>query len=148
MAKPGELALGVMAGILFGFRGGLGKPDVAGKMADQPRHAMSFHRRQQRVETTGRKRRDFLKCARCQHGVEPCIDMLVKHGAVGREKDRDGARRIERRRHAFAMPIGNRAAGRLQHFERAGDAWPVGWLQAARRYGIAPRKLGVQRRRT
>ncbi len=43
------------------------------------------------------------------------------------------------------MPVGQRTRGRLDHFERAGDAAAIARLQAFGGYRIAPRQFGMQR---
>src|SRR6266403_1222833 len=48
--EPGELPLGVMAGVGAADFGGLLARDLAAEVADQGRHAMGLHRRQQRIE--------------------------------------------------------------------------------------------------
>src|SRR6186713_2725486 len=48
--EPGELPLGVMAGVGAADFGGLFAADLAGEMADQRGHAMGLHRRKKRIE--------------------------------------------------------------------------------------------------
>ena len=43
------------------------------------------------------------------------------------------------------MPVGQRTAGRLDHFQRAGDAGAVARFQAFGAGGIAPRQFRMQR---
>ena len=57
MPRPGELPLGVAPCVVLRALGRLGERDLAGEVADQPRHAMRLHRRQQRIEPAGRQAR-------------------------------------------------------------------------------------------
>src|SRR5665213_1698061 len=54
MPEPGELSLGVMAGIGAADRGRLVQRDLALQMPDQRRHAVGLHRWQQRIELARR----------------------------------------------------------------------------------------------
>ena len=90
----------------------------------------------------------FVEGAGSEHCLEPRIDAAIKHGAVDIEKGFDGAVRLEHRFHAVAMPIGQRAAGCQDHFERAAHARAVVRHEALRAGGIAVAQLGVERRST
>ena len=59
---------------------------------------------------------------------------------------RHGARRIDHRRGGIVVPIGQRAPGRLDHFQRAGDAGTVPRHQPARGLRVALGELGIERR--
>src|ERR1700676_3352287 len=61
MPEPGELPLGVMAGIGAGDRSRLFNANVAPEVPEQRRHAMGLRRRQQRIEPPRRQRRHLLQ---------------------------------------------------------------------------------------
>ena len=96
VAKPGDLPLGVAAGVALAALGGLARARSRRQMADQPRHAVRLHGRQQRIEPARRERPHLVERAGRQHGVEARVDPAIELGAIGREKNLDRPRRIER----------------------------------------------------
>jgi phosphoserine phosphatase len=113
-------------------------------MAAQPRDAVCFHRRQQRIKPSGVEETHFLKRAGCQHGVEPGIDAAMKLGALRRDKDFRDIVRIDQRDLTRLMPVRKRAPGRLQDLQGARDAHPVTRGQPGRGGGIFLLKQHVQ----
>jgi phosphoserine phosphatase len=55
---------------------------------------------------------------------------VIQFRAVGSEKNFNRASAFKQTRRAVAMPVQDRAAGRLQHFKRASDAGPVSGMEA------------------
>ena len=133
-----------MTRVLFRRRGGGFPRHLAREIADQPRHAVRLHGRQQRIEPPRRQRRHFIERAGRQHGVEARIDARVKGCPIGREKDFCN-RAGDQRRRGVLLPIRNSAAGRDDDFERPRDADPVGGVEPRRGGGIAGGKFRMER---
>src|SRR5665213_3007207 len=129
MPKPGELPFGIMPSVAAADLSGLFQRDFALQMRHQRRYAMGLHRRQQGIEFSRSERGDLVQRASFQHGIEPGINPRVERIAIGREKQRATSARRYSRRQSVAMPVGQRAAGRLDYFDRAGDAGAVARLQ-------------------
>lgn len=106
---------------------------------------MRFHRRQQRIEAARRQSADLFKSARRNHLIKTGIDPRIKRGALRREEQFDRTRGIKDRRRLVPMPVGERPAGRLDHFERAGDTGAVARTESDSGFGIAARELRMQR---
>ena len=122
MAHPGELPLGVAARVVLSALGRLRERDLAIEMPDQPRHAVRLHGGQQRIELARRERAHFIERAGREHRVEARVDAAAQlRRARARGTPSPRLRRIEQRRQTLAMPFGERAAGRLQHLQRARD---------------------------
>ena len=83
MAKPGELALGVVPRVEPGAARRLLERDLAGEMTDQPRHAVRLHRRQQRIELARRKLPHLVQRPGGQHRVEAGIDPGIERRTIG-----------------------------------------------------------------
>src|SRR3954471_20337935 len=130
MPEPGELPLGVMAGIGAADFGGLFARDLAAEGADQGWYAMGLHRRQERIELSTGERGDLLQRARVQHRVEPRIDPRVKLLAFRREEQRAEFVWRQQRRQALAMPVGQRTAGGFDDLQCTGNPRAVARLQA------------------
>src|SRR5215469_10026299 len=96
------------------------------------------------VETAGVERAHLLERTRRHHGVEARGDAGFEFRAVRSKKYFDGARPIDERRHALAMPGGKRPPGGLDHFEGAHDAHAVAELERRRAFGIASGEVGVE----
>ena len=82
----------------------------------------------------------------CQHRIEAGIDAAVELRPVGVEENLDRAIGVERRLHAFAVPVRERAAGRQDHLQRAGDAGAIARPETPRGRRIAIAELGIERR--
>ena len=106
---------------------------------------MRLHGGERRVEAAAAERPHLVQRAGGEHGIEAGVDPAVELGAVEGEEDLDRSSRIERGRHAVAMPVGQRTAGRQDDFERAGDAGAVAGHQPARGDRIALGELGIER---
>ena len=126
MAEPGALPLGVAAGVALAAFGRLLDRDLAAQMPDQPRHAVRLHRRQQRIEPARGER------AAPRRARRPRASRRSARRCGDRARARSAARKIltaraasSDRRHALAVPVGERAAGRQHDLERAGDARAV-----------------------
>ncbi len=148
MAKPRELALGVMAGVLLGLLDRLGQGNRTFEMPDQPRHAMRFHGRQQGIEAALPQRARFVERAGLHHEFEAEVDPAVQRVALGREEDLHDARRVEQRRQPVAMPSGDRPPGRLHDLQGARNADAVRGTQTGGRQWIQPCQFGMERRHT
>jgi hypothetical protein len=98
MAEPGELPLGVVAGVGAALFRRLFQRDLSREVGDQPGHAMGLHRRQQGIEISRGKARDLFQSADLQHRIETSIDPRIEKIAFGREKHRSKASRRQRRR--------------------------------------------------
>ncbi len=105
---------------------------------------MRLHRRQQGIEFSRCQAGYFLQRARAEHRIETRIDPRVERFALGLKKQRAELALRQQRRWAFAMPVGERAPGRLNNFQRAGDARAVARLQTFGGRRIAPRQLRMQ----
>ena len=143
LPNPGELPLGIAAGVQFSTRGRLVQGDLACEVPPQPWHTMGLHRWQHRVEPAPGKGPHLVQRAGRQHGIEAGVDPAVQLGTVDDEKDLQRLSRVNDRRKAIAVPVGQRSSGRLQHFERAGDPHPVAGLEPLGHGRIAAGELGV-----
>src|ERR1700722_409919 len=83
VAKPGELALGVVPRVELGAARRLLERNLAGEMTDQPRHAVRLHRRQQRIEPARRKLPHLVQRAGGQHCVEAGVDAGIERRPIG-----------------------------------------------------------------
>ncbi len=90
------------------------------------------------------QRPHLVERARRKHGIETRIDPAVEFPTLRRKEHPDGMGGFQHRRQAAAVPVRDRAAGRVEHFERAGDAGAVGGVQPCGSSGIAVRKLGMK----
>ena len=106
VAKPGDLPLGVAAGVGLAALGRLGERDLAREMPPQPRHAVRLHRRQHRVEIARGERPHLVERAGRQHGVEARVDPAAQLGAVDDQKN------LQRRIRHRASPACRRGASR------------------------------------
>ena len=122
MARPGELALGVVAGIEFCALGGFGEREFSFQMGDEMRHAVRAHDRQRGVEATLRERGDLVEPALIEHRVEAGLDPPKERVAVRGEEEAGPFARFQRRRRARALEGGERAAGGGEHFEGAQES--------------------------
>jgi hypothetical protein len=113
MAKPGELALGIMPGVALAALGGVGEQHLAGEMTDQPGNPMGLHRRQQRIESPVVERAHLIERAGRKHRVEARIDTAIECCTLRRQKQFGDAGAAKERRQAVAVPVGDRTAGRL-----------------------------------
>src|SRR6185437_4689424 len=147
VARPGELPLGVMAGVELRARRGLLKRQPALEMGGEMGNPMGAHHRQRRIEPPLLQRRDFLERAVGEHGVEAGVDTLIELGSIGREVEPRPLARPKRRRSPRAEKRDERAPGRGPNLERAQDSLSVAHVEAGRRLGIARLKLGVELRR-
>ena len=94
-----------------------------------------------------RKRARLLDRAVRDHGVETRVAAAVQLGALRLHNERKGLRERQDRRLLLGLPLGERTARRLQHFERADDALRIGGAEARGGQRIKARELGVQRLR-
>ncbi len=85
MARPGELALGVVAGVELRARRGVVEVQPALEVGDEMGNAMRAHDRQRRIEASLDQRGDFVERALGEHGVEPRVDALIELRPIGRE---------------------------------------------------------------
>ena len=107
---------------------------------------MRLHGGQRGVETAAAERAHLLERAGLQHRIEASIDAAVEFRPVRVEKNLDRAVGIERGLHAFAVPVRDRAAGRQDHLERAGDAGAIAGPETLRGRRIAIAEFGIERR--
>lgn len=136
--KPGELTLGVMTGIGLADLDSLFSRDLSGQISDQRRHAMGFHRRQQRIEPARSQSRNLFQRPCLHHRPEALVDSRIKFVAVRRQEHRDRLIGREQWRQAFLVPVPQRAPCCLDHFESACDAGAVARFKLLRGDGIAP----------
>ena len=96
VARPGELPLGVVAGVELRALRRLLELHSAFEMGDEMRNAMRAHDRQRRIEPPFSQRRDLVERALREHGVEPRVDPPAELRPIGREIE---ARPFSRRQH-------------------------------------------------
>jgi phosphoserine phosphatase len=144
MAEPGMLALGVTAGIAFPASDRLVQVDLTAQRSDQPRHPMSPHRRQSRVELPRREPTNLFECVLLHHPVEARIDPGPKDVPVRRQKAAHGPRRIEHGTRSRPLKFGEGTPGRLEHFERPQNALRIGRPEPRRGHGIAGGEFRMQ----
>src|ERR1043165_1294934 len=113
MARPGELALGVTPRVVLGAVGSMLQRNLAVEMPNQPRHAMRFHDRKQRIKLARCECAYFIECTASEHRVEARINAAAQLQPLRREKDLQGVRGIKRGRRAMVVPLGERPPGRL-----------------------------------
>ena len=117
VAEPGELALGVAAGVALRRarwpRRGRSRPRY-GRAAG---HAMRAHRRQRRVEPAPASARDLLERPAREHGVKARVDAPAQRVAVGGEEElphaharSSGPGRRGRRNDASGRPVASRTS--------------------------------------
>src|SRR5712675_31708 len=147
VAEPSELALGIVPGVLPSLVGGRGERHLARQMADQPGDAMRLHGRQQRIEPPRRQFADLIERPARQHSGETGVDAAVERGAIGRDEDPRRARGIDQGRQALGLPVGQRAAGRLDDLEGARDARAIVGVEPGGGSRIAAVELAMQRGR-
>ena len=144
MTRPGELALGVMAGLELRALRRLGEREASFEMRDEMPDPMRPHHRQRRIEAALDERRRLVERARFEHRVEAGVDAPIERVAVRGEKEARPCARAKRRRCARPLERDERPTRRGENFERADDPLAVGRLQAGRRRGIERGELGVQ----
>src|SRR5208337_3879925 len=110
MARPGELALGVVPGVEFGAFGGRGKLEVPFQMRDEMPDPMCAHDGQLRVELATGEGLDFVERALFQHRVEAGVDAAIERLALRCEEEAGPFFGPERRRRARPMERGERPA--------------------------------------
>ena len=108
---------------------------------------MRLHGGQQRIEPALCQRPHLLERAGGEHGLEPGIDAAVEFGAIGGEKHPHGRGRIDQRRQAVPVPVGERASGRQHDLEGAGDAHAVVRLEPRGRGRIVACEFPMKRGR-
>lgn len=129
MAKPGRLPLGILPGRDLGAFDRLGKAQLSGHRGLQVANADRLHRRQIRIEAKGRKLPDFLQRALVEHLVEAPFDAIYQRCAIRLDDQETRRLPVDERPAALCLPIQDRPAGGVEHFERPHDALAVGWLE-------------------
>ena len=105
---------------------------------------MRLHRRQGVRQAAGVERPHLLERALRQHGLEPALDPALQFVALRMQENLDRAIRIDDRRQSLAVPVGDRPAGRLQHFQRPQNSRAVARHDPAGGDRIARAKFGMQ----
>src|SRR5260370_18313083 len=105
MAKPCELPLGIMTGVLLCFRSCGRERYLAGEMAYQPWYPVGLHGGQERIKPPRRQRPHLIERAGGQHGVETRPDSPVQPSAIGSAKNFTHARAADQRRRRGGPPI-------------------------------------------
>ncbi len=105
-------------------------------MRKQRAHAEGAHDRQARVQTLRPEPGYLIERARCHHQIEAAVAAAVEFVTRGRNHIALAGILIEDGRAGLCLPVGERAAGGVEHFEGADDALRVGSLETGRHHGI------------
>ena len=114
-----------MAGVGPSDRGCLGEREFATGVPDQRRHAVRFHCRQQGIEFSRCQAGYFFQRAGLEHGIETRVDPRVESFTLGLEKQRAECTLRQQWAQTIPIPVGERAAGCFNDFQRTGDAGAV-----------------------
>jgi hypothetical protein len=122
MAREGELAFDVGAGVALAEARRFLQRDAALEIRDEMRHAMRAHDRQRGIELALAQRIHFLERAGEEHRVEALVDGRVQRRARRRDEQAEALLRIEQRLGARSLKGCERLASRSKNFERAQNA--------------------------
>jgi len=89
MAEPGGLSLGVAPGVALALVRSRVQCHLAGKVADQPRHAVRLHGGKRRIETAAAERAHLVQRTGGEHGIEAGVDAAVKLRPIRIQEDLD-----------------------------------------------------------
>ncbi len=143
--EPGHLPFGIAPSLGLGLGLGLLEACGASKISPQLTHAMSAHGWKAIIKRERDKSAYLIERAGLDHTIKSRVDRGIKRLALGRDDELQRGIGIEQRRRVRPLPLGERDAGRVNHFKRTHDPLRVARPDFGGDSRIARRKLKMKR---